>query len=228
MNIFLGFMGVLLVSSLITSLIYAIAKKKLALGISLAIGILIVSGLWWWLSSAPTPNTPSSGSGTWSSSLQSPSLKTVWEGTKNRWLLILPILVIMFFLSFFIPNPWAKALQWLSAMTAFMLFVLFPVLVGIQGDENPNSQSSQGCPLFSSSKVSKCMITKKKVVVTADQLTSAGEFEFCAVVPEGSAFHIVRVRTNTLEMWSSDGEFPAEYKMIKRNDLVNGKCPNRF
>ncbi|MDP2665427.1 MAG: hypothetical protein Q8P23_02115 [bacterium] len=120
----------------------------------------------------------------------------------------------------------AKTLQTILAGIMVTTLVIMTV-AWVRGDENPSSQSSQGCPLFSS-KVSKCMITKKKVVVTADQLTSAGEFEFCAVVPDASVFHIVQIRTNTLEMWSSDGEFPAEYKMIKHNDLVNGKCPNRF
>jgi hypothetical protein len=90
--------------------------------------------------------------GTPSQSLQSPSLKTVWEGTKNYWLWIVLILAIMFFLSFFIAKPWAKALQWLSVITAFLLFAVFPVLVGIRGDEtsNPQQAARSEIPLASS------------------------------------------------------------------------------
>lgn len=83
-------------------------------------------------------------------SLEAPSLKTVWGGTKNYWLWIVVILAIPFFVLYAVQKPWAKALQWLLAVTALMLFVFFPVLVGIRGDETPNSHQRSEIPLASS------------------------------------------------------------------------------
>lgn len=111
--------------------------------------VLIGFGVWWGISSlgsSTPPKTPSSSG--WS--LEAPSLKTVWEWTKNHWLWIVLILVILLFLPSVFAKTWLKPLPWLAAITAFMLFVLFPVLVGIQGDENPNSHQRSEIPLASS------------------------------------------------------------------------------
>jgi hypothetical protein len=93
-----------------------------------------------------------------------------------------------------------------------------------------NTQTlSQECVAPFSEQVNKCKISEEPVVLNADRLTAAGEFEFCVVVPDNSPhFHIEQIRTNTLKLWSSGGTFPIEYKMIRRENLVNGKCPGRF
>ncbi len=81
---------------------------------------------------------------------------------------------------------------------------------------------------FNSTDVSKCVISEKAVEVTSNQLTAAGEFGFCVVVPQGSPIRIEHVRTNTFRMWSTDGSFPAEFKWVRREALVNGNCPSTF
>ena len=77
--------------------------------------------------------------------------------------------------------------------------------------------------------MNRCKITEKAVIVNADRLTDAGEFWFCAVVPDNSPFfHIEQMGANRIKMWSTSGSFPIEYKMIRSENLVNGKCPNKF
>lgn len=138
----LEFIGILLIATMVGGLIYAIVKKKLALGISLVAGLLVVGVLWWWLSSPPTPNEPTEA-GTLSQTLQSPSPKEVWEWTKNYWLWIILILGIPFFLLYIVKEPWAKALQGFLAVVVTMFFVVIPLVYGIWGEKAHSQQGQQ-------------------------------------------------------------------------------------
>lgn len=160
--------------------------------------------------------------GTPSQSLQSPSLKTVWEGTKNYWLWIVLILAIMFFLSFFIAKPWAKALQWLSAITALLLFAVFPVLVGIRGDESPNPQA---CSHFGSTESGSCWIVEDGVILTSTEAFPDGKFELCYLKPEKVRMTQEWLGPNAIRFKSQKDKFLLTYKMIERKTLVNGNCP---
>src|SRR3989344_4879567 len=125
MNILVGFVSVLLIAALAGGLIYTIVKRKLVPAILLAVGVLIVGGLWWWLSSTPTPSAAtgtSSGPGTWSSLLQF-TPKGVWELFKGYWFWIVLILAGLFF-GFGAAaksKPWAKAVQGMVILIAITL-----------------------------------------------------------------------------------------------------------
>ncbi len=127
-------------------------------------------------------------------------------------------------------KKWRLAwLWWIVALVvgaAVLYFVALPVWVRMQSDDK---SSPQACTAPFSEQVNRCKITEKAVVVNADRLTDAGEFWFCAVVPDNSPFfHIEQTGANRIKMWSTSGSFPIEYKMIRRENLVNGKCPNKF
>ena len=92
----------------------------------------------------------------------------------------------------------------------------------------PATNIVQTCLPFSNDAVRQCMMTEKAVIITTEQLTYAGEFMFCFVYPENSPFHFEQIGGNTFKMWSTGGAFPIQYKMIRTETLVNGKCPDRF
>lgn len=180
---------------------------------SILIVIALVGLVLWGLSSTL---------GTSSQSLQSPSLKTVWEGTKNYWHWIVLILVILLFLPSVFAKPWLKPLPWFVAITAFMLWGVFPILVGMQDDENPNSQSSQGCSPISNAKVHRCVLNERPQVFTTEQLAYSEALEFCIVRPTGTSYESKKVGPNSFEVRSASGTFPIEYKLLK------GNCPDKF
>lgn len=166
--------------------------------------------------------------GVYASAWESPNVADLGSKGRNHWLALLIVWGIgaaVIALNAKALGAAAKTLQWLLAGIILAIIVVLPARVHVSGDEKSNPQS---CPPFSSTNVRECMIAEKPVVVAAGELTRAGEFEFCVVVPENSPFRIKQVRTNTMKMWSGNGDFPVQYKMIRRESLVNGKCPSRF
>ena len=152
MNILVGFVSVLLIAALAGGLIYTIVKRKLVPAILLAVGVLIVGGLWWWLSSTPTPSAAtgtSSGPGTWSSLLQF-TPKGVWQFFRDYWFWVSLILAGLFF-GFGAAaksKPWAKAVQGMVILIAITLAGAMAVH-GIWGESSSSQQvqkiASQGC-----------------------------------------------------------------------------------
>lgn len=115
----------------------------------------------------------------------------------------------------------------LLAGMGYSLYLYHKTDTSSENKPRDTAQARKACPLWSSSDVRTCWV-KEPVVISAGELTRAGEFEFCAVVPEGSPFHMVQIRTNTLKMWSTGEAIPVQYKMLKRESLIGGKCPATF
>ena len=89
--------------------------------------------------------------GTPSQSLQSPSLKTVWETTKDHWLWIFLTLAILYALTFFLPEEKkgvAIKSQWSIASLGVLLFVVFPFL-GLFTGTGGHEQNRMEIPLES-------------------------------------------------------------------------------
>ena len=81
--------------------------------------------------------------GTLSQSLQSPSLQTVWETTKDYWMWIFLTFIILFVLAFFLPEEKkevAAKLQWFIVMLGLLLFVVFPILGLFTGTGGPGQE----------------------------------------------------------------------------------------
>ena len=139
----LEFMGVLLIAAMVGGLIYAIVKRKLALGISLIVGLLVVGVLWWWLSSPPTTTTLSE-SKTLSHALQAPEPKKVWEFFKDYWLWAILVLTgLYFWFDGMTPAPaWSKGAK--SMIVALAVLMTGAMVVhGIWGEKSPSQQTQQ-------------------------------------------------------------------------------------
>lgn len=132
----LEFMGVLLIGMLAGGLIYAIVKRKLALGISLIAGLLTVIGLWWWFLSPSTPPTPSvpPAPGKWS---WSPTPSGVWEFTKDYWFWAIISPALLFFASNALPEAWMKAAKGM-VLTVAVVLVGAMIVHGIWGEKPPS------------------------------------------------------------------------------------------
>jgi hypothetical protein len=206
MNIILGFVGTLLAFALLGGLIYAIVKKKLALGISLVVGILVIGGLWWGLSG--TPSTPSA-SGTWSQTLQAPSPKTVWENTKNYWLWIVLILGLSFFVLYAIEKPWAKALQWFLATMAVMLFAAIPLVDRVRGEKQQSEKMTLS--MAPNGKSQYVPVPQGKHVVMDGE-----DFRYHCVYGDGHEESFGKGETRC-----SDGHVPFVYATNKREKEAN-------
>lgn len=94
--------------------------------------------------------------------------------------------------------------------------------------EPPQHVQQQTCLPFSSSQLNRCVITEKAVDLTTEEKTYAGEFEFCYLKPDHGSLDIQQIGVNTFRFRSTGGAFPIQYKMIKRESLIDGKCPGKF
>lgn len=221
----LEFFGVLLIAAMIGGLIYAAVKRNLVLGVSLVAGLLIVSGVWWWLSSSPAPGTPqTAGSGTLSQALQSPSPGGVWEFFKNYWLWIVLVLAIPFSILFAFKETWAKATQGVLVTVATVL-VGAMIVHGIWGEKTPLlPQVQQVCPLYSSTEARSCLIGETPAILTTTESIIKGEFDLCFIGPVTTK----QVGSNTFEFKSTGGTVFVQYKLLRSANLIGGKCPNKF
>lgn len=157
-----------------------------------------------------------------------PSPERVWLFFQSYWLWVVLILAGLYFLSGALDEKWVKAGKGMVVTLAVLLAGAMAVH-GIWGDGEPSDGADDDCEAyFNSTDVSRCVISEKAVEVTSSQLTAAGEFEFCVVVPQGSPIRIESVRTNTFKMWSTDGNFPAQFKWVRTENLTDGDCPSAF
>ncbi len=170
--------------------------------------VALLAVTWLWPSQSP--------------SLESPSLKTVWEGTKNHWLWIVLILGLPFFLLFISKEPWAKALQWFLATVAVMLFIGIPLVHVIWGEKQPPTVA---CKPYSSAETRHCLVTESGVILASGESIRPGEFEFCYIKPEKAELQAQWTGPNVLQVRSMHGTFPLQYRMIRRDTLINGSCP---
>lgn len=149
--------------------------------------------------------------------------------------LAVPFVVVMaafLILTFVFDGERAKQVRkgaW-AAMTAFVVISLLFLYQDwdVKDGWFGLALQTQSCPPFSSTGVRECTMKKKPSVMTTDELTYAGQYEFCVVQPENSPFRSELVRVNVFRFWSEGEDFPIQYKMVKRDSLINGKCPSRF
>ena len=99
------------------------------------------------------------------SSLQSPSLQTVWEATKNHWLFVLLALAILYFLTFLIPEERKGVVnpsRWFVVLLGLLLFVGFPVLSWMVSNSSSDCVAVHPCVLSSNDDGSSNIVEVKK------------------------------------------------------------------
>lgn len=168
--------------------------------------------------------------GTPSQSLQSPSLKTVWEWTKNYWHWILIASVIAWgFLSFVQKKKenevFAKSLKSMLVLVLVTLFVVFPSIVTVKGSyEEYNTKACNSH--FNSTEATSCLLTEEGVVLTSSEAYPDGKFELCHLKPEKAEFESSWLDSSSIKIRSKKGEFMLTSKLVERSKtLING-CPN--
>lgn len=92
---------------------------------------------------------------------------------------------------------------------------------------NKKQLSQQDCS-FSSTDVRQCVITEEGILLSVGESIRPGEFEFCFIKPEKASFQSEWVGQTAVRVKSTTGTFVLAHKMIKRENLINGKCPEKF
>ncbi|MDD3531008.1 MAG: hypothetical protein PHV99_00180 [Candidatus Pacebacteria bacterium] len=164
--------------------------------------------------------------------LQAPSAGVVWAFSKKYWLWILFSLGLAYFLLSVIPKEKEavekagkvqQALVWLAAG----LFIAMP-LVHLAWGEKTSSPQPEECPPYSSSKVGACTITEEGIFSSPGESVEENVFEFCAVVMPTDSLLLTQWVGRKMLFRSEKGSFSIQYKLIKRNDLIDGKCPEKL
>ena len=95
----------------------------------------------------------------------------------------------------------------------------------VKGDEKP---SPQVCLPYSSTETHQCLITENGVILSSGEPIRQGEFEFCFIRPGNGLYQAEWIGPNAILVKSTRGTFPLLYKMIKRDSLIDGKCPEKL
>jgi len=202
------------VGGIIATITYAVKNKKTLSGKNLlwilttAIVLLIGASMWWWWDSILNLFTPS----------------FTFSGMTGITVPFAIVIAAVIILTLLFKGDWATTIRkgaW-SAVTVFIAVSLLLLFVDWRANTGMFTAAVPPCQPFVSSEVRQCILTEKAIIMTAGQLTRAGEFEFCVVKPKQGRYEAKEIGVNTFQVRSVQNALPIQYK------LVPGKCPDRF
>jgi len=167
------------------------------------------------------------------SSLEAPSTGTVWAFTKKYWWWFLIPIGLAYFLLSVIPKDKegveraGKVQKVLVALT-LMLFVGIPLVHLAWGEKTSSPQTEQTCSPYSSTDVGECTVTEDGVLSSPGESVPENEFELCYVKKPADAPLETKWVGVKIQFKSVKGSFSVRYQLIKRTNLVNGKCPDKL
>lgn len=150
------------------------------------------------------------------------------------WTHWLPLLIIWGTLSVLITlnkkalGEAVTVLQTVLAVTMVGALVVLPLVHAIWGESSSSQQTLERCPHYSSLVDRECTITEKPTILVTEEVTREGESELCYLKPKSAVLLTNKVGVNSFEFKSANGVFPIRYKLVRRTDMVNGKCPKKF